>query len=617
MNYNEIAKNVLEKVGGEKNVSHLTHCATRLRFNLIDDSIVNTDEVKNIKGVYGAVNKGGQFQVIIGNDVPNVYKEIIGMTNLGTSKEEAEEKKKFSISMIFDVIAGIFIPAIPAIAGCGMLKAVLSLLTAFGWLNADSQTFYFISFVADSAFYFLPVLLAYTAAQKFKCSPFVAVVLASMLLHPNFSALVAAGEPFHLFGLPVTLASYGSSVIPIILITWVLSFVEKFFTRVLPKSIKLIFVPLCSILVMFPLAFVVLGPLGTIIGNYLANGIMTINNFAPWLIPTIIGGLSPLLVMTGMHYSLFPGVFQQLATQGLNNITPGMLPSNMAEGAAALAVAIKTKNAELKELATSTGITALLGITEPALYGVTLKLKKPLYGVMLGGALGGLYFGLMGVSVGTPNGASPLQFAVYIDGARPMNIVHMVIGVIIAMAIAFVTTLMLYKEDTRVDAKEDSKEEKNVVQPLNKRINISSPLNGKVVAMKDVPDETFASEVMGKGIAIDPADGKVVSPVNGKITTIFHTNHAIGITSDDGTEILIHIGIDTVELEGKYYTAHVENGSTIKKGDLLVEFDKEKINEAGYNTITPIIILNSNDYLDVIETTKTEITQGEDLLTIL
>ena len=616
MNYNEIAKNVLEKVGGEKNVSHLTHCATRLRFNLIDDSIVNIDEVKSIKGVYGAVNKGGQFQVIIGNDVPNVYKKIIGMTNLGTSKGETEEKKKFSISMIFDVIAGIFIPAIPAIAGCGMLKAVLSLLTAFGWLNADSQTFYFISFVADSAFYFLPVLLAYTAAQKFKCSPFVAVVLASMLLHPNFSALVAAGgEPVHLFGLPVTLASYGSSVIPIILITWVLSFVEKFFTRVLPKALKLIFVPLCSILVMFPLAFVVLGPLGTIIGNYLAAGIMAINNFAPWLIPTIIGGLSPLLVMTGMHYSLFPGVFQQLATQGLNNITPGMLPSNMAEGAAALAVAIKTKDAELKELATSTGITALLGITEPALYGITLKLKKPLYGVMLGGALGGLYFGMMGVSVGVPNGASPLQFAVYIDGARPMNIVHMVIGVVIAMVIAFVMTLMLYKEE--VDTKEDEKVENKNVEPLNKKISIFSPLNGKVVPMKDVPDETFASEVMGKGIAIDPADGKVVSPVNGKITTIFHTNHAIGITSDDGTEILIHIGIDTVELEGKYYTAHVENGSTIKKGDLLVEFDKEKINEAGYNTITPVIILNSNDYLDVIETKNNEVSQGDSLLTIL
>lgn len=616
MNYEQLAKNVLEKVGGEKNISNVAHCATRLRFNLKDESIVNIEEVKKINGVYGAVSKAGQFQVIIGNDVPSVYKELIKMVHIDGSSTGEEKKTKFSISAVFEAIASMFVPLIPAVAACGLTKAFLSLATAFHWIPTDSQTYYIINFVADSAFYFLPMLLAYTAAQKFKSSIPLALVLGGVLLHPNFSALVAAGEPVSFLGLPVTLARYGSSVIPIILIVWASSYVERFFNKYVPKQIKMIFAPLLSLFVMAPIALIVIGPLGTIIGDFLAGGIGFIDATVPWLLPALIGFFSPLLVMTGMHYSLFPAVFAQLASAGYNTVSIGMFPSNMAQGAAALAIAFKTKNKELKELATSTGITALMGITEPALYGVTMKLKKPLYAVMCAGGLGGLYFGLMNVRSFTPQGTSPFQFAVFINAEAPMNVVHMAIGVGIAIVAAFVLTLVFGWEDpieegtTPVEVKED-------VKPLTSKLIIASPITGELKALSTVKDETFASEVMGKGVAVLPTEGKVYAPFNGTVTTVFHTKHAIGLTSDEGVELLIHIGIDTVELNGEGYTSHIKDGDKITKGQLLAEFDIEMIKEKGYDVITPLIVTNTTNYLEVIGGDEKAVKHGEDAITIL
>ncbi|MFD3447097.1 beta-glucoside-specific PTS transporter subunit IIABC [Microbacteriaceae bacterium 4G12] len=615
MNFKELAIEILEKVGGEKNVSYLTHCATRLRFNLKDTSTVNIEEVKKIKGVFGAVNKGGQFQVIIGNDVPSVYKELMKLGNLqkdSGSDDKTESKGK--ISAVFDVIAGIFVPIVPAIAGCGLLKAFLSLLTATGMMSAKSQTFFVLSFVADTAFYFLPIFLAYTSAIKFKCSPYLAMVLGGILLHPNFTALVAAGKPVELFGLPVTLAKYGSSVIPIILIVWALSYVQRFFERIMPKSIKIVFVPLCTVLIMAPIALIAIGPLGTIIGHALAGGIMFLDSKSPWIIPLIMGAFSPLLVMTGMHYSLFPAVFAQLAAQGYQTILPGMLVSNVAQGAAALCVGIRSKNSELKQLGTSTGTTALLGITEPALYGVTMKLKKPLYAVLIGGGCGGLYEGITGVKSFTPNGAALPQLAVYI-GPEMSNIVNVIIAVCISFVVTFVVTWILGFEDpVNEEEVQEVIEEKKA---LKNKISISSPLIGKSIPLSDVNDETFASEIIGKGIAIEPTEGKVVSPVNGKIATIFKTKHAIGITSEDGVELLIHIGLDTVELGGEHFTAHVKDGDSINIGDLLVEFDLEEIKSKGYDVITPVIITNTDHYLEVLPSDYKDVKYGETILTIL
>ena len=448
VNYDELAEAIIEQLGGKDNISFHTHCVTRLRFTLKDKSLVNKDAIDNLKGVINSLWSGDQYQIVIGNTVNEAYEAVVsklGSVDTGVSAEEP--KRKFNVSAIFDIITGIFVPAIPAIAGCGLMKALLSLLTFAGILSTDSQTYYILAFVADSAFYFLPMILAFNAANKFKCSPMLSVVLGGVLLHPQLAALVAAGEPVHFLGLPVTLANYANSVIPIILVVWLQSYVERLVNRVVPKPVRLVFVPLLTLLIMTPFTLCVLGPIGTIVGNALAGAIMSIEGFAPWLIPTIFGAISPLLVMTGMHSSFYPALFAQLATAGYQTIAIGMLPSNMAQGMASLAVALKTKNTELRELAVSAGTTALFGVTEPALYGVTLKLKKPLIAVIIAGGLGGLYYGLTKVHCFTPGGTAWTGFATYIDAANPMNVVHMLIGMVIAMVISFVLTLVLYKEE--------------------------------------------------------------------------------------------------------------------------------------------------------------------------
>lgn len=616
MNFERIAKEVLENVGGANNVAHVTHCVTRLRFNLKDDSKADIDKIKKIKGVMGQVNKGGQFQVIIGNDVSDVYKELLKLGNFKSSNNQEEEKgaKKGIITSVFDTIAGIFTPIIPAIAGCGMLKAFLGLFVALGLISTETQTYYIFSFISDAAFFFMPLLLAYTAGIKFKTSPFLAMVIGGVLLHPSFSALVSAGEPVSFLGLPVRLVNYSSSVIPIILIVWLMSYVEKLANKFIPKVLRLVFVPLIVITVTAPIGLIVIGPLGTVIGDVLASGIMFIDSKATWTLPLIMGGLTPLIVMTGMHYSLYPALFTQLATLGYQTLMPGMLISNVCQGAAALCVSIKSKNSELKQLASSTGITALLGITEPAMYGVNLKLKKPLYAVLCGGALGGLYAGLTAVKGYTPSGSGLPGIAAYI-GPEMSNVVNILIACGIGFVATFIITWFIGFED---EVNEDEAvEEISDVKALKNKISIKSPVKGEAVPLSQVDDPTFAEEIMGKGIAIIPTEDEIFSPINGTVSLVFNTKHAIGLKTEDGAEVLIHIGLDTVKLNGEHFTTFVKSGDKVKFGDKLVEFDREAIKNKGYDIITPIIITNSSDYLDIIPKDVTSVNQGDEVLAIL
>lgn len=616
MNFERIAKEVLENVGGANNVAHVTHCVTRLRFNLKDDSKADIDKIKKIKGVMGQVNKGGQFQVIIGNDVSDVYKELLKLGDFKSSNNQEEEKgaKKGIITSVFDTIAGIFTPIIPAIAGCGMLKAFLGLFVALGLISTETQTYYIFSFISDAAFFFMPLLLAYTAGIKFKTSPFLAMVIGGVLLHPSFSALVSAGEPVSFLGLPVRLVNYSSSVIPIILIVWLMSYVEKLANKFIPKVLRLVFVPLIVITVTAPIGLIVIGPLGTVIGDVLASGIMFIDSKATWTLPLIMGGLTPLIVMTGMHYSLYPALFTQLATLGYQTLMPGMLISNVCQGAAALCVSIKSKNSELKQLASSTGITALLGITEPAMYGVNLKLKKPLYAVLCGGALGGLYAGLTAVKGYTPSGSGLPGIAAYI-GPEMSNVVNILIACGIGFVATFIITWFIGFED---EVNEDEAvEEISDVKALKNKISIKSPVKGEAVPLSQVDDPTFAEEIMGKGIAIIPTEDEIFSPINGTVSLVFNTKHAIGLKTEDGAEVLIHIGLDTVKLNGEHFTTFVKSGDKVKVGDKLVEFDREAIKNKGYDIITPIIITNSSDYLDIIPKDVTSVNQGDEVLAIL
>ncbi|WP_294189477.1 beta-glucoside-specific PTS transporter subunit IIABC [uncultured Clostridium sp.] len=620
MNYENLAKSILEKIGGKENVSNLTHCATRLRFNLKDNSKAKTSEIKNINGVMGVVDKGGQYQVIIGNDVNHVYKEVVKIANLdnmsSNASEEVDDRKP--IAKVIDTITGIFTPILPAITAAGMMKAVLALLTAFKLVTTDSQSYQIVNFMADAAFYFLPILLANSAAKKFKCNQYLAMMLGGMLLHPTFVTMVntakEAGTSISVFGLPISLASYSSSVLPIILGVWFMSYVEPIADKVSPKAIKFFTKPLITAVVTGIVLLVVIGPLGYIISDKIGLAIKTLETYASWLVPTLIGGLTPLLVMTGTHYGLIPIGINNRMTMGYDTIIyPGMLASNVSQGGAALAVALKTKNSEIRQLASSAGITAVCGITEPALYGVNLRFKTPLYSSMIGGAVGGLFLGLFRVC--NYSGGSPgfLTLPSYIGGDTMMNFVYACIGAVISVAVSFVSCLVLYKDKEEVTVKEDE----NVQRSLGNEIIIASPMKGEIMPLNEVNDETFASEMMGKGVAIKPVDGKVVSPINGIVQTIFKTKHAIGLKSEDGTEILIHIGMDTVQLEGKHFKAYVKDGDKVKIGDTLIEFDTEAIKKEGYELTTPVIVTNTNDYLEVLARGVKKVNTGDAIISII
>lgn len=622
MNYKELGKIILENVGGESNLLSLTHCATRLRFNIKEDNKANIEVLKKTKGVIGVVNKGGQFQVIIGSDVGNVYNAINELGNFeGGSNDKNDSSSKGPIVKALDTIAGIFTPIIPAITGAGMLKCILALLVSFNLIGTDTQTYYILNFMGDAAVYFLPILLANSAAKKFKCNPYMAMMIGGVLLHPSLVALKTAGEPVSFMGIPVTMASYASSVVPIILGIWFMSYVEPIADKLSPNVIKFFTKPLITLLVTGPVILIAIGPLGTFIGDLVASGIATLDTYASWLVPLVVGTFSPLLVMTGMHYGLIPIGINNVATAGFDTVVgPGMLASNIAQGGATLAVAIKSKNKELKQLAFSSGITAVCGITEPAMYGVNLKLKKPLIASMIGGGVGGLFLGFQGVGRFVTGSPGLLALPGYIGTEGYSNITNACIGAGIAFVVAFIASWIMGFEDPINENElnqENIGEDEKILEKLVKKIDILAPVDGEIVPLNKVNDETFSSGIMGKGIAIAPNNGKVVSPVNGVVQTIFKTKHAIGLISDEGVEVLIHIGMDTVKLNGEHFKSYVKDGDRVKVGDSLVDVEIEELKKKGYDIITPIIITNSDSYLDIIGSTSKDVKSGENLLTII
>ncbi len=622
MKHENTAAEVLKLVGGEKNVDSVTHCATRLRFNLKDESVANGEAIKNVPGVMGVASSGGQYQVIIGNEVNNVYKALTQLGNFSNQQSDAPTVKKGRFTTILDTIAGIFTPILPAMIGCAMIKAVLLILKTFNLVDLNGQFNTIMTFIGDAAYYFLPMLLAWSAAVKLKANVGLSLTVAGVLLHPSFMALMSAGEPITFLGLPVTPATYSSSVIPIILAVWILSYVERFAEKYSPSVIKSILKPLIILIVMAPLTLIVLGPLGAIAGNYLASGVGYINTHVGWLLSGVIGGAFPFLIMTGMHYSLGPVVLTAYAqTQKDSIVGPGMLVHNIAQGAAALAVGLRTKNKAFKQVALSTSVTALLGITEPALFGVNLRLKKPLIAVIIGGAVGGVYLGLFGVARAALGIAGLATLPAFIT-ENPWNLIHAAIGCVISFVVTFIMTLILGFEDVPVEenaATTGAKAPANAVKPafpISDRVLIA-PLSGEVLELSTIKDEAFASGAMGKGIAIKPAEGKLVSPVDGVVSAVFPTSHAIGISSSGGAELLIHVGMNTVKLKGEHFVVHVQEGQQIKAGDVLLEFDTAAIAAKGYDLTTPIIVTNSDDFADVISTDKTSITIGEKMIQII
>ncbi|MDD3219804.1 MAG: beta-glucoside-specific PTS transporter subunit IIABC [Lachnospiraceae bacterium] len=613
MDYAKTAAQVLEAIGGKSNVVSATHCITRLRFVLKDESGIDDEKVKGIKGVMGVMRKGGQYQVIIGNDVAVCYTELAKLGDFDDGKSKVEEvkvKQKFTfkgwVNSVLDTIAGSMTPILPAIIGCGMVKLVIVLLDLFH-VSSELPTYQILTVVGDTGFYFLPLLLAYSASKKMKCSPILALVIVGVLIHPSMISMLDAGGVTFL-KLPVTSATYTSSVIPALLSVWLLSKLEPIAERVFKGWMHIVLKPLVLFLVCAPITLLILAPMGMWIGTGMALVLNWAQDKAGWLTLGVYSALMPLVVMSGMHYAVVPYVLSNLATLGFDTLQlPAMLASNLGQAAASAAVAIRSKNKDLKAIASASAVSAATsGVTEPALYGVTLKLKRPLIASMIGSGMAGVvggFFGLKGYAFVTP---SLIAMPMFISSEYAMNIVYACVVAVISVIITFVMTLILGWEDpvdedeeTTVSTEDDI--EKTVVEQVNENgvQIISSPVKGKIIPLEQVNDETFSSGMMGHGIAVEPTEGKVYAPFDGECEMMFETLHAMGLTSNSGVSILIHVGLETVGLNGKPFTAHVNSGDKINKGQLLLEFDMEAIKAAGCETVTPILVTNEDEVGEV------------------
>ncbi|MEO1771794.1 beta-glucoside-specific PTS transporter subunit IIABC [Candidatus Enterococcus ferrettii] len=610
MNDKQLAEKILELSGGNSNITGVTHCMTRLRLSVKDNDIVRVSELEKLPSVLGVNQVGSnQLQIILGGKVKSVHEAFVPLVELDNRNHSETGQKVNLFNRFLETISGIFSPVLPVIIGAGLVKGILFALMFAGLVQADTQLFSFLNIFSDAGFYFLPIFLAYSAGIKFKCNPYLAAMLAAIMLHPDLVAMMNESSSLSFLGIPIVSMSYGSSVIPIIFGVLFMSYVERFVTKLLPAILRTVFVPLLTILITAPIVLATIGPFGKVLGDAIGSGIIWLY-LSPFrvLAGALVGGFMPFLVMTGMHNGFGPIALQTISKYGVDYILALQVASNSAQAGSAWAVFFRTKNKEFKQLVQAAAFSATLGITEPALFGVHLKLKKTLGPVVIGGAVGGAiaaYFKVTALGVATgPIIGLPLFIG--------KTFVWYVVSFVIAFIVAFILTNLLGFEDVPVE---------ELAAPIqtNEEIDISldqeifSPLSGEIVPLENVKDNVFSQKMMGDGVAILPSEGKVVAPFSGIVEAVFETKHAIGLKSYDGCELLIHVGLDTVELEGIGYTMHVRKGDTIFKGELLLEFDKAAIQQSGYDLITPIIVTNSAMY-ELIETVENKQVKASDSL---
>lgn len=604
----QIAEQVLAAVGGRENVSSVTHCMTRLRFVLKDQSIPEKNGITKIKGVVGVNVAGGQYQVIIGNSVGNVYKEL---TALGVSEADAQgggasKKKVNPVSAVIEFISACMAPLFFAIIAGGLIKVLLVIFgpTLLGWMSDTSDTYILMNALGDAPFYFLPVMVAVSASRKLNCHTYLAVMIAGMLLYPDLITLLSGDTPTYLFGvIPVMHGSYSSSIIPAMLSTLLLKYVEILVDRFTPQWSKNFLKPLLIVVITAPITLCLLAPLGLMIGNVLQLVINTIYGFAPWLAMLLFAGAMPFIVMTGMHWAFVPACLLALADPGYDVLlTVAMLSSNTAQAGATFGVAFKTKDPDMRQMAIPAGISALLaGVTEPAMYGVTLRLKKPMIAACIAGAVGGLISGFVNLrayAFATPCLTAIVQF-IAPDGGSNFMFACIIFAVVFVLSFRLSFILTPAREAAEEPAAEmaaaPAVSEAAPVPALTRKIEIEAPIPGEVIPLTEVKDQTFASGVLGEGYAIVPSKGKVYAPFDGTCENLFDTLHAMGLLSDSGIELLIHVGLETVGLNGAPFTAHIKTGDKFKKGDLLLEFDIDAIKASGCETQTPVIVTNAED----------------------
>ncbi|MFG5517363.1 beta-glucoside-specific PTS transporter subunit IIABC [Enterococcus faecalis] len=617
MDYQAIAKEILKDVGGKDNIVDVTHCYTRLRFVLRDKKQVNKEALLQTEGVISVVESGGQYQVVLGNKVAHVYNALEPLlAQQLTTKTSTKEKNSLG-NRILNTVAAIFTPVVPAIAASGMLKGILAIavMVANNFYQVDLKplnTYIILSAASDALFYFMPVILGYSAAKVFKTNEYIAMVIGATLCYPTIVSLMTEESAVTLFGLHVTKANYVSTVIPIILAIFILAYVQRFLEKVIPEVLKIIMVPTLSLLLMIPATLLLFGPIGIYLGdgvNWLYYYIM---NLSPLLLGGFIGGIWCVLVIFGAHRGLVPIGINDVARTGRQNLLAFAGAANFSQAGAAFGVFVRTKNKGLKAVAASATVTALFGITEPAIYGANLRLKKPMIYAVASGAAGGALMG-WGSSYGTAfANQGLLTIPVYAEAGTKAFICYL-LGCGIAFFGAFLLTIFLGFNDLPLD---DSRQEpvlKTEATTVKDKQRIQAPVQGQLVSLDQINDEVFASQQMGKTLAIYPTEEQIVSPGNGQVTALYPTHHAIGLKLDNGAEILLHIGINTVELKGRGFETFVKVGERVRLGQKLLSFDKQIIQAAGYDPTVLVIVTNTAE-MAIIETTKqTEITPQTNL----
>ncbi len=604
MNYQNLCEKIIQFVGGKDNIQNVVHCVTRLRFTLRDQSIADIDELLELKEVIDVIANEVVFQVVIGPQVMDVYKDLTQL--LGDDIGQNEKTKKNIWRSILDLMSESMSPILQPLMAAGMLAGVLSILSLTGIVSAESSTYIIIDSLRNAIFYFLPVFMAMSCAKKLNANPYLAVALAVTLLSTGINGV----EGLDFFGISLPAITYSNSFFPIILAVWLMGNVDKVLSKIIPNSISYFFKPVLILLICLPITLMFFGPMGdwlSIAINWVCEVLM--NTIGNWIVVALYAAFQPFLIMFGAANFVMPVLMNFLTTLNYDPIfLVGSLISDAAVGGALLGYFFRTKSSQQKQLFGTTAFSAFMNITEPAIYGVFVKFRRPFLAVMIGGGLGGMFAGLMGVK--GYSFAGLVSLTAWIGDGDYQNFYFALIAVIIAIVTSAVAAYML-----GIPEEEKQKKEKKKEALTNTKI--LTPVKGKVMSIKNVKDKAFASEALGKGIAILPEDDIISSPVSGEVVTLFPTSHAIGIKTEYGVEVLIHIGINTVELNGKYFESFIKQGDYVEIGQQLVRFDQKAIQEEGYDTTVMMVVTNSQDYLDVIATQDEHIDMQQSCLTVV
>ena len=625
--YERLAKQIVANVGGKDNINSLAHCVTRLRFKLKDESIANDEVLKNMDGVITVMKSGGQYQVVIGNHVPDVYADVCSVAKI-VAGDVVESTEKMSVfNSLIDMVSGVFAPSLGILAASGMLKGLNALLIFLGVYTATDGAYIMFNAIGDAMFFFMPVILGYNAAKKFGLNQLLGMVIGMIMCYPAIQlGALSGGEPLGVlfagtlfesvyfikfFGIPFVAANYTSSVIPVIMIVYIAAKIEKVAKKIIPDVGKVFIVPFFVLVIALPIGFMIIGPIITILTNLLGGIFNSLIDFSPILYGAILGLVWQVLVMFGLHWSVIPLMFISLDLYGFDMVMVGSFGASFAQTAVVCAMYFKLKDQKIKQLCIPAIISGICGVTEPAIYGITLPRKTPFLFSMIGGAAGGAVMGILNVKAYTGGAMGIFGIMNYINPTNNdiSSVYGALLGILVSSVIGFGLTFLFWKDKTVVAS--DKKATK-----INKEI-VFAPIKGQIMKLEDVSDDAFALGALGKGIAIVPENGNVVSPVNGTITVLFPTLHAIGITSNSGVEVLVHIGVDTVKLDGEGFTSFVKQGDNVVKGQKLVSFDMKSISDKGYSLVTPVIITNTKDMLDIIETDKEKVNLEEEILTVL